>query len=182
MTAMARPATERRPPSGTAVAVAAQVPGQASEKGWPSDPKWLRAARRRASAWVEANGFPTTKHEDWRYTKLDAALAVPLAGPLDGAADDVACSHGAAVGQLDPDALFYLRSRGVPERDARAVLVSGFAHEILERFGSGPIRRRAEELATVAGLVALDDNRHGPGANSTVTAEAADALGRGPRT
>ena len=172
MTAMARPATERRPPSGTAVAVAAQVPGQASEKGWPSDPKWLRAARRRASAWVETNGFPTTKHEDWRYTKLDAALAVPLAGPLDGAADDVACSHGAAVGQLDPDALFYLRSRGVSEREARAVLVSGFAHEILERFGSGPIRRRAEELATAAGLIVLDEDGRSSGAVTAATTRA----------
>lgn len=78
-------------------------------------------------------------------------------------ADDVACSHGAAVGQLDPDALFYLRSRGVSEREARAVLVSGFAREILERFGKGPIRQRAEELATAAGLVVLDEDGHSSG-------------------
>ena len=79
-------------------------------------------------------------------------------------ADDVACSHGAAVGQLDPEALFYLRSRGVPEREAREVLVSGFAHEILERFGSGPIRRHAEELATAAGLIVLDEDHCSSGA------------------
>lgn len=78
-------------------------------------------------------------------------------------ADDVACSHGAAVGQLDPDALFYLRSRGVPERDARAALVSGFAQEVLERFGSGPIRQRAEKLATAAGLIVLDEDGHSSG-------------------
>jgi len=36
-------------------------------------PEWLGAARRRAAAWVDANGFPSTKHEDWRYTKIDAA-------------------------------------------------------------------------------------------------------------
>lgn len=97
-------------------------------------------------------------------------------------ASEVACSHGAAVGQLDPDALFYLRSRGVPEREARAILVAGFAQEVLERFASGPIRQRAEQLAMPAGVVALDAHRHDPGTNSTVTAEAAHALPGGPRT
>jgi len=97
-------------------------------------------------------------------------------------ADDVACSHGAAVGQLDPDALFYLRSRGVSEREARAVLVSGFAQEVLDRFAPGPIRQRAEQLAMAAGVVAFDAHRHDPGANSTATAEAAHALPGGPRT
>ena len=97
-------------------------------------------------------------------------------------ADDVACSHGAAVGQLDPDAIFYLRSRGVPEREARVILVSGFAQEVLDRFAPGPIRQRAEQLAMSAGVVALDDHRHDPGAHRTVTAEAADALPGGPRT
>ena len=95
---------------------------------------------------------------------------------------DVACTHGAAVGQLDPDALFYLRSRGVSEREARAILVSGFAREVLDRFGPGPIRRRAEQLAMAAGVVALDDHRQDRGRNSTVIAEAADGLPGGPRT
>ncbi|MDA8355147.1 MAG: SufD family Fe-S cluster assembly protein, partial [Actinomycetota bacterium] len=76
-------------------------------------------------------------------------------------ADEVACSHGAAVGQLDPDALFYLRSRGVSEGEARAVLVSGFAREVLDRFGRGSIRGRAEELAMAAGLLALGEDGHG---------------------
>jgi len=97
-------------------------------------------------------------------------------------ADDVSCSHGAAVGQLDPEALFYLRSRGVTEREARAILVAGFAQEVLERFGPGPIRQRAEQLAMPAGVVALDDHRHDPGTNSTVTAGAAHTLPGGPRT
>ena len=72
---------------------------------------------------------------------------------------DVACTHGAAVGQLDPDALFYLRSRGIEAPEARAVLVSGFAREVLDRFGEGPIRRRAEQLAVGAGLVPFHEDR-----------------------
>jgi len=46
-------------------------------------------------------------------------------------ADDVKCSHGSAIGRLDENALFYLRSRAIGERDARALLTHGFAAEIL---------------------------------------------------
>lgn len=51
-------------------------------------------------------------------------------------ADDVLCSHGTTVGQIDPQALFYLRSRGLSEERARRVLCLGFASEILEQFQS----------------------------------------------
>lgn len=44
-------------------------------------------------------------------------------------ADDVACKHGATVGQLDDDALYYLRTRGIPEADARRLLIQGFADQ-----------------------------------------------------
>ena len=47
-------------------------------------------------------------------------------------ADDVKCSHGATVGELDADQLFYLRSRGVPEREARAILVRAFLADALD--------------------------------------------------
>jgi Fe-S cluster assembly protein SufD len=47
-------------------------------------------------------------------------------------ADDVKCSHGATVGELDADQMFYLRSRGVPEPDARAILVRAFLTEALD--------------------------------------------------
>jgi Fe-S cluster assembly protein SufD len=97
-------------------------------------------------------------------------------------ADDVACSHGAAVGQLDPDALFYLRSRGVPEREAQAILVSGFAREVLDRFAPGQIRQRAEQLAKRAGVVALKYPGHAPGTSTVVSGHASDALRGGPRT
>ena len=47
-------------------------------------------------------------------------------------ADDVKCSHGATVGALDPEQLFYLRARGIPEREARAMLVRAFLTEAVE--------------------------------------------------
>ena len=55
-------------------------------------------------------------------------------------ADDVKCGHGATVGALDDDALFYLRSRGVPDREARALLVDAFVEDSFESLGEGQLR------------------------------------------
>ena len=55
-------------------------------------------------------------------------------------ADDVKCSHGATVGALDPEQMFYLRSRGVPEAEARAMLVHAFLAEALETVANEPAR------------------------------------------
>ncbi|QYZ67170.1 MAG: hypothetical protein OI74_04210 [Gammaproteobacteria bacterium (ex Lamellibrachia satsuma)] len=57
-------------------------------------------------------------------------------------ADDVQCSHGTTVGQLDSEALFYLRSRGLNMEQARRLLCLGFASEILERFESESLRQQ----------------------------------------
>ncbi|RLD60510.1 MAG: Fe-S cluster assembly protein SufD [Bacteroidetes bacterium] len=48
-------------------------------------------------------------------------------------ADDVKCSHGATIGQIDEEALFYLRTRGINEKEARMMLMFAFAHEILKK-------------------------------------------------
>jgi Fe-S cluster assembly protein SufD len=61
-------------------------------------------------------------------------------------ADDVKCTHGATIGQLDEEAIFYLRARGVPNDVARALLLYGFAAENLERMRLQPIRRYVEGL------------------------------------
>ena len=50
-------------------------------------------------------------------------------------ADDVKCTHGAAIGQLDEEALFYLRARGLTARDARDMLIHAYAGEVLEGIG-----------------------------------------------
>jgi Fe-S cluster assembly protein SufD len=59
-------------------------------------------------------------------------------------ADDVKCTHGAAVGQLDEDALFYLRARGLPFIEARDMLIHAFAGEILDRVRVEPLREALE--------------------------------------
>ncbi|NCF80245.1 MAG: Fe-S cluster assembly protein SufD [Proteobacteria bacterium] len=60
-------------------------------------------------------------------------------------ADDVKCSHGATVGQLDEQSLFYLRSRGIGEDQARGLLTYGFARDILDRVDLAPLRDKLTE-------------------------------------
>ena len=55
-------------------------------------------------------------------------------------ADDVQCSHGATTGQLDKDAIFYLRSRGLSEKQARALLLIAFARGVLDTIRIKPLR------------------------------------------
>jgi cysteine desulfurase/selenocysteine lyase len=62
-------------------------------------------------------------------------------------ADDVRCAHGASIGQLDQEALFYLRTRGVSDADARHILVRAFAEEIFTRVHDPAIRRYWERNA-----------------------------------
>lgn len=59
-------------------------------------------------------------------------------------ADDVVCSHGATVGRLSADEVFYLRSRGIDGTVARAMLTHAFGLEVLNTFENEPIRRRLE--------------------------------------
>jgi Fe-S cluster assembly protein SufD len=61
-------------------------------------------------------------------------------------ADDVKCSHGATVGQLDDDALFYLQSRGINKREARLMLMFGFAHEVIQNIKVEALRDRMDNL------------------------------------
>jgi len=61
-------------------------------------------------------------------------------------ADDVKCSHGATVGQLDENALFYLRSRGINKREARLMLMFGFAHEVIQNIKIEALRERMDNL------------------------------------
>jgi Fe-S cluster assembly protein SufD len=59
-------------------------------------------------------------------------------------ADDVKCSHGTTVGQLEPDQLYYLRSRGISQTKAMQMLCTGFAGEILESIELQPVREHVE--------------------------------------
>jgi Fe-S cluster assembly protein SufD len=56
-------------------------------------------------------------------------------------ADDVKCTHGAAVGKIDDDSLHYMRSRGISDDEARKILTLGFARQITQRFELEPLKK-----------------------------------------
>lgn len=61
-------------------------------------------------------------------------------------ADDVKCSHGATVGQIDEEALFYLRSRGIEEKKARLIMMNAFAHEVVQQVKIEALRNKIDDL------------------------------------
>ncbi len=61
-------------------------------------------------------------------------------------ADDVKCTHGATVGQLDENAMFYLRSRGIPQLTARNMLIHAFASDIVSHVADEPVREHLQAL------------------------------------
>jgi len=61
-------------------------------------------------------------------------------------ADDVKCTHGATIGQLNAESIFYLRSRGMSEDTARRMLIHAFAGEIIERIRCEPAREVLDKL------------------------------------
>ena len=61
-------------------------------------------------------------------------------------ADDVQCSHGTTVGQLDPEMLFYLQTRGIPLVQATLMVCDGFASEIIDTCAAEVLQQRAQTL------------------------------------
>ncbi|MCP1726762.1 Fe-S cluster assembly protein SufD [Natronospira proteinivora] len=102
------------------------------------------------------------KNDNLLLTKLAEVDTKP---ELEIYADDVACSHGATIGQLDPDALFYLRSRGVDEAKARDLLTYAFAESVIERMALAEVRdwlsalvvNRVSEEGRLADLEAMEE-------------------------
>ncbi|MBN2669540.1 MAG: Fe-S cluster assembly protein SufD [Bacteroidales bacterium] len=61
-------------------------------------------------------------------------------------ADDVKCSHGATVGQLDENAMFYMRARGIEEKDAKMLLMYAFADDVIRKMSITSLRENTEDL------------------------------------
>jgi Fe-S cluster assembly protein SufD len=82
---------------------------------------------------VRQDAQKTNAYQQNRNVLLSENASVNTKPQLEIWADDVKCSHGATTGSLDETSLFYLRSRGIPEKEAKALLVNAFAHEITEK-------------------------------------------------
>jgi Fe-S cluster assembly protein SufD len=91
---------------------------------------------------------PQAQHSDATQVNKNLLLSreaeVDTRPQLEIYADDVKCSHGATVGQLDADALFYLRARGIDPDAARDLLIHAFVGDVVERIALEPLRRAVE--------------------------------------
>ncbi len=95
---------------------------------------------------VHKNAQKTDAKQTNRNLLLSEDAQVDSKPQLEIYADDVRCTHGATIGQIDRDAVFYLQTRGIPEDEARAMLLFAFAGENLDRMREEPVRRYVEVL------------------------------------
>ncbi|HNQ67252.1 MAG TPA: Fe-S cluster assembly protein SufD [Bacteroidales bacterium] len=95
---------------------------------------------------VKPNAQKTLAYQTNRNICLTPEAKMRTKPQLEIYADDVKCSHGATVGQLDETALFYLKQRGINEKEAKLMLMFAFANDILLKINIVPLRERIAEL------------------------------------
>lgn len=95
---------------------------------------------------VRPNAQRTDSSQSSRNLLLNPRARVDTKPQLEIFADDVKCAHGATVGQLDNEELFYLKSRGLAEATARNLLTYAFGAEVIERIRIASLKRRLEEI------------------------------------
>ena len=96
---------------------------------------------------VQKDAQKTDGHQMARALMLSEGAEFDSKPELEIFADDVVCGHGSTSGQLDDDLMFYLRARGIPEPQARALLIAAFVGEVIEGIKNEPIR---EAFVTIA--------------------------------
>lgn len=94
---------------------------------------------------VRPNAQKIDSRQSSRNLLLSPAAEIDTRPELEIYANDVKCSHGATTGQLDATALFYMRSRGLSESEARALLIRAFAESILGGIEAAPVRNYLEQ-------------------------------------
>lgn len=95
---------------------------------------------------VHPGASGTDAHQANHNLLLSRQAEVDTKPQLEIFADDVKCTHGATVGQLDEDSLFYLRSRGIDAELARSVLIYGFANDIIDRIAVPSLRTHVQQM------------------------------------
>jgi Fe-S cluster assembly protein SufD len=94
---------------------------------------------------VDQGAQRTDAFQESRNLLLSTAAHADAIPGLEIEADDVRCTHAAAVAQVDPEQLYYLRSHGLGDAEAKRLVIEGFLEELVERAHEGPIR---ESLST----------------------------------
>jgi len=96
---------------------------------------------------VHPDAQGTDAHQLAKALLLSETAEIDAKPELEINADDVKCSHGAAAGEIDADALFYLRARGIDAERARHMLIGAFADEVIERVAEPALRAHVHDLA-----------------------------------
>lgn len=91
---------------------------------------------------VEKEAQQTNAYQANNNVLLDDKATINSKPQLEIFADDVRCSHGCTIGQLDEDALFYLRSRGIPLKESRGLMMYAFANNVLESVKIPELKKR----------------------------------------
>ncbi|HYK43929.1 MAG TPA: Fe-S cluster assembly protein SufD [Parafilimonas sp.] len=94
---------------------------------------------------VRQDAQKTNAYQSNKNVLMGNSASVNSKPQLEIFADDVKCSHGCTVGRLDDEALFYLRTRGIDEKNAKALLLRAFAEDILEQVKPQPLRKYLEQ-------------------------------------
>ena len=95
---------------------------------------------------VDEQGQQTDAFQESRNLLLGRKAHADAIPGLEIAANDVRCTHAAAIAQIDPEQLFYLRSRGLGLNMARRLVIEGFLAELVTRFEEGPVREALGEI------------------------------------
>lgn len=95
---------------------------------------------------VQKDAQKTNAFQSNKNILLSPNASVNTKPQLEIFADDVKCSHGCTIGQLDNESMFYMRSRGIDATSAQALLIQAFAKDILEYIKLEPVRSYAENL------------------------------------
>ena len=95
---------------------------------------------------VEKEAQKTNAFQQNNNILMDDKASINTKPQLEIFADDVKCSHGCTIGQLDEDALFYLQSRGIPRKEARGLLTYAFANNVLQSVKIDSVKKRINKL------------------------------------
>jgi len=95
---------------------------------------------------VEKDAQKTDAFQQNNNILVDDGATINAKPQLEIFADDVKCSHGCTIGQLDEEALFYMRSRGIAKKEARALLMYAFANTVLESVKIPSLKKRINTL------------------------------------
>jgi Fe-S cluster assembly protein SufD len=95
---------------------------------------------------VRRDAQKTNAYQSNKAMLLSKEASIDTKPQLEIFADDVKCSHGAAIGQLDEESVFYLRSRGIGEEQAKAILIRAFANDVFDEIKLEPLHEYLNTL------------------------------------